>query len=774
MLTPTQRARSLLAQMTLDEKLAQISAVWMHEVQERKDFSPTKAGSLLQHGIGQLTRTAGDSTLEPAAVARFNNALQSYLVNQTRLGIPAIVHEECCAGYMGLGGTMYPQMVGLASTFRPELAAQMTAEIRKQVRGVGAHQGLAPVLDVARDPRWGRTEETFGEDPTLVSHFSVAYIKGLQGDLADGVMATGKHFVGHSASQGGQNCAPSRIGVSDLWDVYLAPFQAAIRDAAIASIMNAYPELDGELVASSRRILTDLLRGTLGFDGLVVSDYEAIPMIHTYHRAAATAAEAACRALTAGIDVELPTRNYYGDPLRAALAAGEIGIEFVDTAAERILRKKAELGLFENPFVDEGRVLELFETPDQHDLARALARQSMVLLKNNGALPLNQAVKSLALIGPNADEGRNFLGDYSYAAVVDLLNVLTPPASQFEDIDWAHMAQFGVKTPSLLTALKAALPEAEIHYARGCDNLADDESGIAAAVQAAASADVVVLALGDRAGLTPPCTVGETRDSADLLLPGVQEKLAAAILATGKPVIVVLITGRPYAITGIAEQADAILEAWLPGEEGAAAIVETLLGENNPGGKLPLTFPRHVGQTPIYYNHKPSAGRSNWWVNYVSVDASPLYPFGHGLSYTSFDYSEFALARTEVAAGETLDVSIKVTNTGRVAGDEVVQLYVQDEYASLPRPVQELKGYIRLALAPGESKTVTFHLPVNQLAFYDTDLALVVESGSFKVMVGASSADIRGEGGFEVIGEKKAVIRDRVFVCPVSIATPTY
>ena len=770
--TPTQRSHFLLAQMTLDEKLAQMNAVWMHEVQENKDFAPGKADRQLKHGIGQITRTAGDSTLEPAAVARFNNAMQSYLVNQTRLGIPAMVHEECCAGYMGLGGTMYPQMIGLASTFQPELAAQMTAEIRRQMRGVGAHQGFAPVLDVARDPRWGRTEETFGEDPTLVGHFGVAYIRGLQGEnFADGgVMATGKHFVGHSASQGGQNCAPSRIGIHDLWDIYLAPFQAAIRDGRIASLMNAYPELDGELVAASRRILTDLLRGKLGFDGLLVSDYEAIPMIHTYHRVAATAAEAACLALNAGIDIELPARNCYGDPLRAALDAGEISIDFVDTAVERVLRMKAELGLFENPFVDEGRLPEIFETAEQHALARELARKSMVLLKNNGVLPLSKSVKSLAVIGPNADDGRNFLGDYSYAAVVDLMTVLTPPDSQFEHVDWAHMAQFDVKTPSLLAALRTALPDTTIRYARGCDNLAAGDTGFGAAVQAVHAAEAVVLVLGDRPGLTPTCTVGETRDSAELMLPGVQERLAAAILALGKPVIVVLVTGRPYAISGIAEKADAILEAWLPGEEGGAAIVETLLGENNPGGKLPLTFPRHVGQVPIYYNHKPSAGRSNWWVNYVSVDASPLYPFGHGLSYTSFGYSDFALARTAVAAGETLDVSVKITNTGGVAGEEVVQLYVQDEYASLPRPVQELKGYVRVALAPGESRAVTFHLPVNQLAFYDAELNLVVESGSFKAMVGASSADIRCEGVFEVTGAKKAAVQERVFVCPVTVA----
>ena len=707
--------------------------------------------------------------LEPAAVAKFNNAVQNFLVKKTRLGIPAIVHEECCSGYMGLGGTMFPQMIGLSSTFQPELAAKMTTEIRKQLRGVGAHQGLAPVLDVARDSRWGRVEETFGEDPTLVSHFGMEYVRGLQGEnLTNGIMATGKHFVGHSASQAGQNCAPSQIAGHDLWDTYLAPFQAVIRDAHIASIMNAYPELDGEVVAASRHILTDILRGALGFDGLVVSDYEAIRMIFAYHRAASTPEEAAALALRAGIDVELPSSNFYNEPLRVALESGEISLEYVDTAVERILRKKGELGLFENPFVDEGRASELFETASQRALAREIACKSMVLIKNNGALPLRH-FKSLAVIGPNADHGRSFLGDYSYASLLDIMKYFSPDDPRFENEAWSQVEQFAVKIPSLLTILKTALPNTDIHYARGCDNLVEDESGFKEALQVADSVEAVILVLGDRAGLTPTCTVGETRDSADLILPGVQEKLAEAILAAGKPVIVVLVTGRPYAINSIAEKADAILEAWLPGEEGAAAVVATLLGENNPGGKLPITFPRHVGQIPIYYDHKPSAGRSDWYVNYVGLDASPLFPFGHGLSYTTFGYTDFSLAKTELIAGETLDISVNITNSGSISGDEVVQLYIQDEFASLPRPVQELKGYSRLTFAPAERKTITFHLPIDQLAFYDADFNLVVESGSFKVMVGSSSADIRCEGGFRVTGEKKAVVKERVFMCPVSV-----
>src|SRR5512138_3061187 len=376
----SQRASELLGQMTLDEKLAQIGSYYIYDLQTKGDLDLQKMEEKLKHGIGQITRVAGASTFDPPSVAKAVNAIQRTLVERTRLGIPAIVHEECCSGAMVLGGTMFPQMLGLASTFQPELAEQMATVIRKQLRAIGAHQGLAPVLDVARDPRWGRIEETFGEDPTLVSHFAMAYIRGLQGhDLTEGVMATGKHFVGHSLSQGGLNCGPVHVGPRELWDVYLVPFQAAIRDAQLASIMNSYPELDGEVVAASRRILTDLLRNTLGFDGLVVSDYHAINMIHDYHKMAPDKACAARLALNAGIDVELPTRDYYDQPLRAALDAGEINLELIDLAVCRHLQKKFELGLFESPYVVDERAHEIFETPEQRSLARELAAQSMVL-----------------------------------------------------------------------------------------------------------------------------------------------------------------------------------------------------------------------------------------------------------------------------------------------------------------------------------------------------------------------------------------------------------
>jgi beta-glucosidase len=768
--TGSARVQDLLAQMTLKEKLAQITSFWFRELQENQQPSPEKLRKLLKNGIGQVTRVGGTSTLSPVEAARAGNAIQRFLVNETRLGIPAILHEECCAGYMGLGGTTFPQMLGVAATWRPALLEQMTNEIRKQLLAIGARQGLAPVLDVARDARWGRCEETFGEDPTLVSQFGVAYVRGLQGEsLGNGVLATGKHFVGYSASLGGMNVAPTAMGWRDLWDIYLGPFQAAIRDAGLHSIMNAYVELDGDVVAASPRILSELLRGELGFDGLVVADYEAIQMIHTYHNAAEDLTDAAARAMNAGIEVELPTRACYGERLQAALEAGEVGLEAIDQAVARHLQKKIDLGLFENPYVDEGRVLEVFETPAQRSLAREIATQSLTLLKNDGILPLAKDIQRLAVIGPNAHSGRNLLGDYSYASMLERLSGAPEATARFENGKAVGIAAHMVAVPTVLDALRQRLPQAEVLYAKGCDNLDPDASDFEAAVQAAGQADAVVLVLGDRSGMTVDCTCGETRDSADLRLPGVQEALAQAVLAAGKPVIVVLVTGRPLAIGFLAENAAAILEAWLPGEEGGVAVAQALLGEINPGGKLPMSFPRHPGQLPIFYNQKPSGGKSMWHRDYTMVKAGPLYPFGHGLSYTTFEYSDLRLDRSQAAAGESLAIQLSVRNRGGRAGDEVVQLYVRDENASYPRPVKELKGFARLSLQPGETRRVTFRLPMNQLAFYNGDLELVVEAGTIKVMVGSSSDDIRLDAGFEITGPKQVAVAERIYVCPVEI-----
>jgi len=767
----TKHVSDLLSQMTLDEKLAQLGASWIYDLQTRGEIDKQKVQARLKHGIGQITRLGGASTYDPLSAAKAANTIQRFLTEKTRLGIPAIVHEECCSGAMILGGTIYPQMLGLASTFQPELAQQMTTTIRKQLRAIGAHQGLAPVLDVSRDPRWGRVEETFGEDPTLVCHFGVSYIRGLQGEsLSEGILATGKHFVGHSLSQGGLNCAPVHVGQRELWDVFLAPFQAAIRDAGLVSIMNAYPEIDGEVVASSRRILTDLLRGSLGFDGLVVSDYEAVLMIHNFHKAAVNKSVAACMALNAGIDVELPVTDCYCDPLRTALEAGDINIELVDTAVRRHLQKKFELGLFDQPYVDENHVYEVFETAEQRGLALEIARKSMVLLKNDGLLPLKKTIGTLAVIGPNADEGRNQLGDYSYAAVVDRMQISPPENSSFSVFDPVELGEKSLKVITVLDGIRAVVsPTTKILYVKGCDILGDSREGFNDAIKAAEQADVVVLVLGDRSGLDPSCTTGETRDSVDLRLSGLQEELARTIINTGKPIIAVLVNGRPFAIPWLDENVNSMLEAWLPGEEGGAAIADILFGDVNPGGKLPITFPRHVGQLPIFYNSKPSGMHSHWYGDYVTEKVTPLYPFGHGLSFTIFEYADLSINRAQVTEGEIIEISFKLMNSGSVAGDEVAQLYIHDEFATSPRPVKELKGYVRQSLQPGEACKVTFHLSVDQLAFYDEDLNLVVEPGKIEVMVGSSSEDIRLQGDFEIIGAKIIPVKQRVFDCRVDV-----
>ncbi len=772
--TPThirKRVSDLLAQMTLQEKLRQLGGYWFYELQTKGQLDQEKVKAKLKDGVGQITRIAGAGNLTPVETARTYNRIQKFLVEETRLGIPTINHEECCSGLTALGSTVYPQMIGLASTFQPELAKKMTEQIRKQMLAIGARQGLAPVLDVGRDPRWGRIEETFGEDPLLVSQFGKAYIQGLQGqDPENAVMATGKHFIGHAFSQGGLNCGPVHLGERDLWDVYMAPFQAAIRDAGLMSMMNAYPELDGELVAASKRILTDLLRDTLGFDGLVVSDYEAVVMIHSYHKSSPTRKDAAIRALKAGIDVELPTFDCYMPGLEEALEAGEISLETIDLSVTRHLNKKFELGLFENPYVDEGGVLAEFETVANRELAKEIAEQSLVLLKNDGTLPIKPSVKKIALIGPNADTWRCMVGDYSYPSMRELLCQDPPEGSGYVGLTQADNEKMPVEIPTVFEILKQALPSSiNVQYAKGCDVSSKDQSGFAEAVELARVSDVAVVVLGHKSGLAYDCTTGEFRDSTDLGLPGMQAELLQAILETGKPIVLVLINGRPLSIPGFVEAANAVLEAWVPGEEGASAIASALLGELNPGGKLPVSIARSVGQVPVFYNYKPSGMRSNIYGDYVNESVKPLFPFGHGLSYTQFKYCNLKLDKEQAGLDEILQIAFDVKNTGSVAGDEVVQLYTSDEFAAFPRPVKELRGFVRVHLLPGERKSVQFDLPVNMLAYYGEGLKLVLEPGTVKVLVGSSSEDIRLQSAFEVIGGTNQIVKDRVLDCPVTV-----
>ncbi|MDZ7379852.1 MAG: glycoside hydrolase family 3 protein, partial [candidate division KSB1 bacterium] len=518
------RVTHLIEQMTLDEKLAQLGSHWVYELLDGTTFSPDKARSLLRNGIGHISRMGGASNVRPAQAAALANTIQKFLIEETRLGIPAIIHEECCSGYMARGATVFPQAIGVASTWAPELVQAMSDVIRAQMRSVGAHHALGPVLDVARDARWGRVEETFGEDPYLIASLGTAYIKGLQGkSLSCGVVATGKHFVGYGMSEGGMNCAPAHLMPRELREVYLFPFEAAVREARMASIMNAYHELDGVPCASSRELLTELLRGEWGFDGTVVSDYFAVTQLHTYHHITRDKGEAAHLALKAGLDIELPRTDSFGAPLKQAVEQGKIPMELIDLALRRALTQKFALGLFDNPYVDPGVVA--FDTPEQRSLARQIAQKSMVLLKNDdGLLPLKKDLASIAVIGPNADTVRNLFGDYAYPAHIETLIEMTREKNVFgmPVPDMVEDAGDFIEVISVLEAIRQRVsPATQVHYAKGCEVLDDSTAGFAEAVEAARKAQVAILVVGDKAGLTNDCTSGETRDRAVLTLPGV-------------------------------------------------------------------------------------------------------------------------------------------------------------------------------------------------------------------------------------------------------------
>lgn len=768
-----QRVDDLLARMTVEEKIAQLGSLWIYEIAGDDGLNRDLARARMAHGLGQVTRLAGGSSLGPVETAKLANDIQKFLIEETRLGIPALIHDECCSGFLANGATNFAQIIGVASTWEPELVEAMTQVIRQQMRAVGVHHGLAPVIDIARDPRWGRTEETFGEDPYLTSVMGTAYIRGLQGeDWTDGVMATAKHFVGYSASEGGLNWAPAHITARELREVYLAPFEAAVRAAKLATIMPAYHEIDGEPCSSSHWLMTEVLRNEWGFDGLVVSDYMAINQLRNYHLLARDKADAARLALEAGMDIELPSIDAYGQALIDAVKAGEISLALIDRSVRRMLALKFAFGLFEHPYVDPDAVLGVFDTPAQRGLAREIARKSMVLLKNEGnLLPLRKDLKSIAVIGPNADETRNLLGDYSYPAHIETLIVLhgmgfseqpLPASIKLVD-DYADMI-------SPLTAIHGAVSaQTQVHYAKGCDVNSASTDGFAAAIDAARKAEVAILIAGDKAGLTPECTSGEFRDSAHLTLPGVQQALVEAILATGTPVVLVLVTGRPYAIPQLVDATPAVVQAWLPGAEGATALAEVLFGEVNPSGKLPITFPRHVGQVPIFYAHRPSGAKSFFYGPYMDESNEPLFPFGFGLSYTEFAFENLVITPEHVATDGEVQVSVEVVNVGSRAGEEVVQLYTRTDGASVTRPVKELRGFKRVLLAPGERKRIVFTLPAELFAYYDAEMQLAVEPAAVQVMIGDSSQNLPLHGTWSLVGSKRLLGQRTHYFCSAEV-----
>ncbi|SEG97380.1 beta-glucosidase [Nonomuraea solani] len=768
------RVEALLAEMTLEEKVGQLGSRWIGNDMQAAEPEPgaeplnvapmqdvfAASGTVpleeaARHGLGHLTRVHGSAPVTPSEGAAEVVRLQRAVVERSRLGIPAIVHEECLTGFTTYGATVYPAAIAWAATFDPGLVERMAAAIGADMRAVGVHQGLSPVLDVVRDYRWGRVEETMGEDPYLVAMVGSAYVRGLE---SAGIIATLKHFAGYSASRAARNHGPVPMGRRELMDMILPPFETAIAAGGARSVMNSYSDVDGVPAAADPWLLTEVLREEWGFTGTVVSDYWSVPFLATMHQVAADTAEAGVRALTAGVDIELPDTLGFGQHLAERVRRGELPESLIDRAVRRLLTQKVRLGLLDPGWTPEGSVAGAggvdLDSPANRSLARELAERSIVLLDAGGVLPLlaegRAGPRRVAVVGPAAHDPRTFMGCYAFP------NHVLPRHPGLG---------LGVEAPTVLDALRAELPEAELRYERGCDVRGDDRSGFPAALAAAREADVCVAVVGDLAGLFGQGTSGEGCDAEDLRLPGAQADLLAELAATGTPVVVVVVSGRPYALGDV--RAAALVQAFMPGEEGGAAIAGVLSGRVQPGGRLPVQIPRGAGGQPGTYLQPPLGADSHGISN---LDPTPLFPFGYGASYTSFELSGFQISDPEVPTDGEFTVSVTVRNTGGRAGDEVVQLYLHDLVAQVTRPVRQLVGFARVPLEPGESKDVRFLVHTDRTAFTGRDLRRIVEPGDVEVLVGTSAADLPCRGVVRLTGPSRHAGHDRRLVTPVHVA----
>jgi len=772
------RVEALVAAMTLEEKLAQLYGIWVGASSDGGEVAPHQnemiddvdLDTLLPTGLGQLTRPFGTAPVDPALGALSLQRTQERIVASNRFGIPAIAHEECLAGFATWGATAYPVPLSWGASFDPALVREMAARIGADMRALGVHQGLAPVLDVVRDARWGRVEETIGEDPYLVGTIATAYVQGLE---RSGVVATLKHFVGYSASRAGRNLAPVSVGPRELADVLLPPFEMAVREGGARSVMNAYTDLDGVPTAADRSILTELLRERWGFTGTVVADYFSVGFLASLHGLAAEGdwGAAAVQALEAGIDVELPTLRGYGEPLAAEVRAGRIDEAVVDTALRRVLAQKVELGLLEADWsptpaalagvaggagatdatdatdADSIRGTVDLDSPENRAVAARLAEHAVVLLTNDGVLPL-AAPRRIAVVGPTADDPYAVLGCYSFPAHVGVQHPGTP---------------LGIELPTLLGSLRAEFPGSDLVHVQGTSIDGGETGGIAAAVAAARDADVVIVALGDRAGLFGRGTSGEGCDVESLVLPGAQQQLLDAVLASGTPTVVALLAGRPYALGAAPDAASAILEAFFLGEEGTPAIAGVLSGRVNPSGRLPVSVPATPGAQPSSYLAATLAHRSG----VSNIDPTPAFWFGHGLSYSSFVWSDLGVSAKVFS--QTVEVRVRVQNTSGVDGADVVQLYLHDPVASVVRPVQRLISYARVELAAGASATVTFRVPAELASFTGRDGRRIVEPGALVLGVARSAGDIVFAHEVQLAGETRVVDHTRPLHAEVTV-----
>jgi beta-glucosidase-like glycosyl hydrolase len=786
------RVDALLEQMTLQEKVAQLGSRWvsndMQDAAGAADAGPDghadagaestadATGTLnvaplqdvfaasgtvpleeaSRHGLGHLTRVFGSVPVTAAHGAAEVVRLQRTVLERSRLGVPAIVHEECLTGFTTYGATVYPAAIAWGATFDPDLVQRMAAAIGRDMRAVGVHQGLSPVLDVVRDYRWGRVEETMGEDPYLVAMLGAAYVRGLENA---GVVATLKHFAGYSGSRAARNHGPVPMGRRELMDMILPTFETAIALGGARSVMNSYSDVDGVPAAADAWLLTDLLRGDWGFTGTVVSDYWAIPFLATMHRVAADTEEAGVQALTAGIDVELPDTLGFGQHLVERVRRGDLAESLVDRAARRMLTQKVQLGLLDPDWTPEGSVSAAASTdldsPSNRALAREMAERSIVLLTAGTTLPLlgqgRPALRRVAVVGPCAADPLTFMGCYAFP------NHVLPRHPGFG---------LGVRVPTAVEALRAELPDAEIVHERGCDVRGGDRSGFAAAAAAARGADLCIALVGDLAGLFGQGTSGEGCDAEDLRFPGVQADLLADLAATGTPLVVVVVSGRPYALGEVHGMADALVQAFLPGQEGGAAISGVLSGRVQPVGRLPVQIPHRPGGQPGTYLQPPlgvdSQGISN-------LDPTPLFPFGYGASYTTFEIDDLRISDAEIPTDGEFTASVRVRNTGSRAGEEVVQLYLHDVVAQVTRPVKQLAGFARVRLEPGAGADVRFRVHADRTAFTGRDLQRIVEPGDLEVLVGRSAADLPCLGGVRLTGPLRVVGHDRRLITPVDV-----
>ncbi len=743
------RISDLLGRMTLEEKIMQMQCVWQEKgkIQDADGkFNPTKATAVYPNGLGMVARPsdqqglatttgAGDSGGVPNRnafeTATHVNAMQKWAVEQTRLGIPMIMHEESLHGYVAKDATSFPQAIGLASSFDPDMATKIFSVAAREMRARGANFALAPVVDVAREPRWGRIEETYGEDPHLCGVMGKAAVLGFQGETLplakDKVFATLKHMTGHGQPENGTNVGPAQVSERILREDFFPPFEKIIKETHVRAVMPSYNEIDGVPSHANRWLLTTILRDEWGFTGVTVSDYFAINEMITRHHLVPDVTEAAYRAIKAGVDVETPGSQAY-PKLYDLVKAGRVSEAEIDTAVKRILALKFEAGLFENPYVDAKAADSLTATPDAVALAREAATKTVVLLKNNGLLPLDgKKVGKVLVLGTHAKDTP--IGGYSDKPrhVVSILDgIMAEGKAQGFSVAYSE----GVRLTE-----GHVWGQDEVHFTDPAVNA----KLIAEAVEAAKSADTIIMVLGDNEQTSREAWADNhmgDRDSLDLM--GQQNDLAAAIFALKKPTVAFLLNGRPLSVNLLNEKADALIEGWYMGQETGWAAADILFGRANPGGKLPVSIARSVGQLPIYYNYKPTARRG-----YLDGSTKPLFPFGYGLSYTTFDISAPKLAKASIGASDTVTVSIDVTNTGARDGDEVVQLYIRDDYSSVTRPVLELKHFKRLTLKAGERKTVSFEITPADLQFYNTEMKRVVEPGTFTISAGSNSVDLK-------------------------------